>query len=351
MPRFIGSKFGDFVGIQTVSGFCDSGVYNYNDQVFLNEAGAWQGFSATGGLESTPGNGYKYHTFLSSGSFVVSGTTHPTGMEVLVVAGGGGGGACGAAGNGGGGAGGLRVQGGPAVAGPTGSHGPATPLTIPVGSTTITVGEGGAAGVNGGNSSIGSLLVGTGGGSGGGEGGSPFVGSPGGSSGGASNVESSTPTNGNAGGFSPFPEGNNGGRATGATSNEGGGGGGGAGGNGGGATSEGTGGDGGAGLQLPAFNAPLLHPNASPLAPLSGFYAGGGGGGTIRASDGRGEGGSGGGGEGSNTNPTITGLSETGSNGATNSGGGGGGGAIDGRPAIPASYSGGDGIVVIRYLV
>ena len=238
MPRFIGSKFGDFVGIQTVSGFCDSGVYNYNDQVFLNEAGAWQGFSATGGLESTPGNGYKYHTFLSSGSFVVSGSVHPTGMEVLVVAGGGGGGACGAAGNGGGGGGGLRVQGGPSVAGPTGSHGPATPLTIPVGSTTITVGEGGAAGVNGGNSSIGSLLVGTGGGSGGGEGGSPFVGSPGGSSGGASNVESSSPTNGNAGGFSPFPEGNNGGRATGATSNEGGGGGGGAGGNGGGATSD-----------------------------------------------------------------------------------------------------------------
>ena len=350
MPRFIGSKFGDFVGIQTVSGFCDSGVYNYNDQVFLNEAGAWQGFSATGGLESTPGNGYKYHTFLSSGSFVVSGTTHPTGMEVLVVAGGGGGGEV-VVGLGGGGAGGLRVQGGPSVAGPTGSHGPATPLTIPVGSTTITVGEGGAAGVNGGNSSIGSLLVGTGGGSGGGEGGTPYVGSPGGSSGGASNVESSSPTNGNAGGFSPLPEGNNGGRATGATSNEGGGGGGGAGGNGGGATSDGTGGDGGAGLQLPAFNAPLLHPNASPLAPLSGFYAGGGGGGTIRTSDGRGEGGSGGGGNGSNTNPTITGLSETGSDGATNSGSGGGGGAIDGRPAIPASYSGGDGIVVIRYLV
>ena len=351
MPRFIGSKFGDFVGVNTVSGFCDSGIYDYNDQVFLTDAGAWQGFSATGGLESTPGNGYKYHTFLSSGSFVVSGTTHPTGMEVLVVGGGGGGGACGAAGNGGGGGGGFRVQGGPSVAGPTGSHGPATPLTIPVGSTTITVGEGGAAGVNGGNSSIGSLLVATGGGSGGGEGGSPFVGSPGGSSGGASNVESSAPTNGNAGGFSPFPEGNNGGRATGATSNEGGGGGGGAGGNGGGATSDGTGGDGGVGLQVPAFNAPLLHPNASPLAPLGGFYAGGGGGGTIRTSDGRGEGGTGGGGKGANTNPTITGLSETGSDGAANSGGGGGGGAIDGRPTIPASYSGGDGIVVIRYLV
>ena len=351
MPRFIGSKFGDFVGINTVNGFCDSGVYNYNDQVFLNEAGAWQGFSASGGVESTPGNGYKYHTFLNDGTFTVSGSVHPTGMEVLVVGGGGGGGYSGAAGNGGGGAGGLRVQGGPAVAGPTGSHGPATPLTIPVGSTTITVGEGGTYGVNGGNSSIGSLLVATGGGSGGGEGGSPYVGSPGGSSGGASNVESSAPTNGNAGGFSPFPEGNNGGRATGATSNEGGGGGGGAGGNGGGATSDGTGGDGGVGLQLPAFNAPLLHPNASPLAPLGGFYAGGGGGGTIRTSDGRGEGGTGGGGKGANTNPTITGLSETGSDGAANSGGGGGGGAIDGRPAIPASYSGGDGIVVIRYLV
>ena len=35
MPRFIGSKFGDFVGIQTVSGFCDSGVYDYNGQIFL----------------------------------------------------------------------------------------------------------------------------------------------------------------------------------------------------------------------------------------------------------------------------------------------------------------------------
>ena len=40
MPRFIGSKFGDFVGIQTVSGFCDSGVYNYNDQIFLNRLDA-----------------------------------------------------------------------------------------------------------------------------------------------------------------------------------------------------------------------------------------------------------------------------------------------------------------------
>ena len=92
MPRFIGSKFGDFVGVNTVNGFADSGVYDYNDQIFLKEAGAWQGFSASGGLESTPGNGYKYHTFLSSGSFTVAGTVHPTGMEVLVVAGGGGGG-------------------------------------------------------------------------------------------------------------------------------------------------------------------------------------------------------------------------------------------------------------------
>ena len=100
MPRFIGSKFGDFVGIQTVSGFCDSGVYDYNGQIFLNVAGAWQGFSASGGVESTPGNGYKYHTFLDDGTFTVSGTTHPTGMEVLVVGGGGGRGRGGGSGSG-----------------------------------------------------------------------------------------------------------------------------------------------------------------------------------------------------------------------------------------------------------
>ena len=351
MPRFIGSKFGDFVGVNTVNGFCDSGVYNYNDQAFLNEAGAWQGFSASGGLESTPGNGYKYHTFLSSGSFVVEGSVHPVGMEVLVIGGGGGGGE-GTVGQGGGGAGGFRVQGGPGVVGPTGSHGPATPLTIPVGSTTITVGEGGGAGQNGENSSIGSLLVATGGGSGGRTENTPtYSGSSGGSSGGASNTESSAPTNGNAGGFSPFPEGNNGGGSAGGVASEGGGGGGGAGANGQPSPGNATAGVGGAGLQMPLYAIPLLHPDASPLSPYNNYYAGGGGGGTIRNPTGGANGGQGGGGGGGSCNPAVSGVTETATAGISGLGGGGGGGSIEPLGPTALSAPGGDGIVIIRYTV
>ena len=48
-------------------------------------------FSATGGdYVLTPGNGYKYHTFTSSGSFVTEGGPHT--VEYILVAGGGGGG-------------------------------------------------------------------------------------------------------------------------------------------------------------------------------------------------------------------------------------------------------------------
>lgn len=59
----------------------------------------------------TPGNGYTYHVFQSSGGFSVP-TTSPldgTNVEVLVVAGGGAGGAMYPQGGGGGGAGGLRL--------------------------------------------------------------------------------------------------------------------------------------------------------------------------------------------------------------------------------------------------
>ena len=42
--------------------------------------------SATGGTEYTPGNGYKYHVFTTSGAFVVSGSGN---VEVLLVGGGG----------------------------------------------------------------------------------------------------------------------------------------------------------------------------------------------------------------------------------------------------------------------
>ena len=59
-------------------------------------------FTATGGTITTPGNGFKYHLFTTSGSFV--GTGDPvSGAEVLVVAGGGGGGSYYGGGGGGGG--------------------------------------------------------------------------------------------------------------------------------------------------------------------------------------------------------------------------------------------------------
>ena len=62
------------------------------------------GFSATGGNVSAlaPGNGYKYHTFTSPGTFSVASGNGS--VEILVVGGGGGGGLCH---GGGGGAGGL----------------------------------------------------------------------------------------------------------------------------------------------------------------------------------------------------------------------------------------------------
>lgn len=59
-------------------------------EVLENSSGGGGGgggaFSATGGTEYTPGNGYKYHTFTTSGSFIVTG---PSNVEVLMVAGGG----------------------------------------------------------------------------------------------------------------------------------------------------------------------------------------------------------------------------------------------------------------------
>ena len=81
-------------------------------------------FSATGGTILTPGNGYAYHVFISSGSFVVS----SGGLaEVLIVAGGGGGG--GYAYGGGGGAGGVV-------------YGSSVPLAAQT--YTVTIGSGGS---------------------------------------------------------------------------------------------------------------------------------------------------------------------------------------------------------------
>jgi hypothetical protein len=270
-------------------------------------------FTATGGNVNAlaPGNGYRYHTFTSPGTFTVSGS--PGTLEVLVVAGGG----AGAAGRGaGGGAGGLIYQ---------------SSFPIIVGSYPVTIGTGGSGlvaspsqpgrqiGSPGGNSIFSSLTaIGGGGGAvccdGGG------IGGPGGSGGGGGGFA--------AGQFRPGGtgtpgQGNPGGSADGGGS-YGSGGGGGAGGSGNNGQPGGPG-TGGNGLQYPQFTGTLI--GVPGLNPLSGYYAGGGGGGQPESPAGGGLGGGAGSGVGA----------------VSNSGGGGGGG-------INVPTDGGPGIIVIRYL-
>jgi len=257
-------------------------------------------FSATGGSTSTV-SGYKYHTFTSSGAFVVS--SGQVSIDSLVVAGGGGG--SGGSGNsgglhgGGGGAGGMIAS---------------ANVIISPGTYPVTIGAGGACNANGDNSVFnGNTAIG--GGKGASEGSGPTRAAGNGGSGGGATYNASFGT-GTAGQGNPGGQGAGGGNyATG--------GGGGAGAVGGSAPNNANAGNGGAGS-----------------AWLNGTtYAGGGGGchSTVSTPPGgsSGSGGSGGGGNGSSngTNP-----------GTTNTGGG--GGASD-RPAIGGS--GGPGIVIIRY--
>jgi len=162
-------------------------------------------FSATGGNVSaiSPGNGYIYHTFTSSGTFTVTSGTKT--VEYLIVAGGGGGGGSGPSGNRYGGAGG-------------GAGGLLNSTTIvSSGSYSIQVGSGGP-GSNGttngtnGNPSYFGPIVATGGGGGGYDTG-PFgsFGSTGGSGGGGGaasnpgdNKGDGTPGQGNPGGRGGF---------------------------------------------------------------------------------------------------------------------------------------------------
>ena len=91
---------------------------------------------ASGGTETTPGDGYKYHAFTTTGSsqsFTISSVGFLASIELLVVAGGGGGGGSHASG-GGGGAGGVLWQ----------------PQWFPeVGTYTVKVGAGGVGGKTG----------------------------------------------------------------------------------------------------------------------------------------------------------------------------------------------------------
>ena len=280
-------------------------------------------FSASGGTE-TAYTGYKVHTFLTPGSFIVESAPDSFTCDILVVGGGGAGGSGnnGAYEAGGGGAGGMRTFPGQSV----GS-----------GTFTVTVGSGGVANQTtlapnfGGYSELGtpsplrsegggvggmSIMAGSGfGGSGGGcrrsgsPGGQNHVAGPGKQ--GDTPSPSPVPSQGNAGG---------GGHSAGGAS--GGGGGGGAGGAGA-AGGSNAGGAGGTGSQ-------------NNYRTGSNVYYAGGGGGTGFSAGGAG-GGNGGGGSGG----------DSGTNGTANTGGGGGGGDYNGP--TDNGGNGGSGIIVIRY--
>lgn len=250
-------------------------------------------FGASGG-NITFNGGYKIHTFLTSGTFTVSGTGV---VDALVVAGGG-------AGNvGGGGAGGVIYT---------------TSLNISAGEYAITVGNGGQDfGASGQNSVFGELVaIGGGGGGGWAE-----NGKNGGSGGGGGHNDltyqyggTGTLNQGYAGGSNYYSNGT-------YTS----GGGGGAGSVGQDAPSHIQSGNGGDGRSINITGTAV-------------YYGGGGGGGKAIGPGFAGAGGLGGGGAGE--------VGGSGTNGTANTGGGGGG-----RGNYGAQGNGGSGIVIIRYLI
>ena len=277
---------------------------------------------ATGGTIYYGADGYVYHRFTGSGSFVPSSNLS---ADCLVVAGGGGGGA-GAVG-GGGGAGGLRGL---------------VSQSLTSGITySVTVGGGGTAGVweftkggTGGPSSISgtgltTITAAGGGGGGSGDQATAAAGNSGGSGGGGCYIQGAGGA-GNTPATTP-PQGNNG--AAGASNTNYGGGGGGA-------SVAGLIQNGGNG----SSDYSVWGSATSSGQYTSGvyWYAGGGGGG-VRNSAGipLGAGGNGGGGTGSKA-----GL---GTAGTTNTGGGGGGTGWEANNTAGGS-AGGSGIVIIRYL-
>jgi hypothetical protein len=276
-----------------------------------------QAFANGGTISTVIENGIRYrvHTFTSSGTLSV---VYPGKMEVLCVAGGGGGGWGNPAydGNGGGGAGGVIYN---------------TDYSVTTGNKTVTVGGGGAAGlnvngsrgINGDNSMFDSITV-LGGGGGGSDTGNEN-GLSGGSGGGAS-----TSNLGGIGGVGTVGQGYNGGRAD----QPGGNGPGGGGGGGGGSAAVGEdggrflkGGNGGNGKQI-SING-------------SATYYGGGGAGSSWTSSTLATGGLGGGGNGASRTGGYPATA-----GSANTGGGGGAGT-----AAQASGAGGSGIVIVRYRI
>ncbi|WMM95607.1 hypothetical protein CRP143_gp42 [Roseobacter phage CRP-143] len=297
--------------------------YNTTDLlVYTYDGNAWQiitnKMTASGGTETTYTVGsttYKVHTFTSSGSLTVDGSSGSA--DILVVAGGGGGGYSEGAtsagdGGGGGGAGGMIAT---------------TAFSLSPGVYSVTVGAGGGGMGNGSNSVFGSLTA-IGGGRGGSDAGvnnteADNYGVSGGSGGGSASTCAGTATAGSG----TTGQGFAGGYTTGCNDRHG------AGGGGAGAVG-GNGNDLGDGHGGTGANNSFR--TGSPIT-----YAGGGGGGAGGSAQNAGVGGAGGG---ANGGP----LSTNGYSATANTGGGGGGcGAGNGSPG----GSGGSGIVVIRYIV
>ncbi len=255
----------------------------------------------TSGSVQTIDGLYTVETYINDGTFNITSNLE---ADILVVAGGGAGGTSGGGGStGGGGAGGYNLT---------------LAKIIPTGNYFITVGDGGAIGNNGEDSSLGTIVTATGGGAGGDS--ASSNGDDGGSGG---------------GGYGTLPAGSFGGTKIGiGTGNNGGdgtigpnfaaGGGGGASGVGGNGNPTGNAGNGGAGLQT-NINGTL-------------FYYSAGGGGSVGVGGTGGIGGSGIGGTGATGGGSATG-------GATNRGAG-GGGVQTGNAGL-----GGSGIVIIRYII
>ena len=312
--------------------------------------------TATGGTITTTGN-FKIHTFTGPGTFTVCSVGNAAGsnsVDYLVVAGGGGASFNYAAG---GGAGGFRESHSVPVSGCYTASPLATPTALPVSATgyPITVGGGGGAPPTtsaracSGSNSIFSTITSAGGG-GGGAGGSPSPtadanGRDGGSGGGAGGYGPGT-KGGGCGNTPPVspPQGSNGGPATAPGSGY-------ASAGGGGATAVGGSPDaptnpavddavGGAGAGT----------NINPATGVSGpgclqYYAGGGGGGVYGPAlptTATNAGGIGGGGNGSREISTP--VPAPSHNGTVNTGGGAGGGGTS-----AGGYTGGSGIVIIRY--
>jgi len=300
---------------------------------------------ATGGTITCCGD-YKIHTFTGPGTFEVtslSPTPADNTIDYLIVAGGGGGGSSNGAG---GGAGGFRLSNATCMPAPLTS-----PLATPTGITAtitsypIVVGGGGSGSVPGtpgvqGSDSSGFGISSAGGGLGkknnagagvtGGSGG----GGSGTGTGGAGNTPPVSPPQGNAGGngfdgVSSSTNGGGGGGAGGAACN----------------AAAFQGGNGGIGSFVVAAGLGGCNGTPGPVGSTR-YFAGGGGGATApNASPPNtgGTGGFGGGGAGSGNSNGVGGV------GGVNTGGGGGGGG--GGPTVSPndSFSGGSGIVIIRY--